>query len=645
MIGTTIANYRIESELGKGAMGVVYKATDLNLDRIVAIKFLSEELCGDPGLVERFRAEAKAQAHLNHANIAMLYTLLTVDKLTVIVMEYVEGETMDQMLRRRGLIPAEEAVPLFRQALLGIGFAHRMGIIHRDIKPNNIMVNKYGVVKVMDFGIAKVLGGARLTQTGATMGTPFYMSPEQISDKPVDIRSDIYSLGITLYELLTAHLPFEDGSWFQIWSNHLNTPPPPPTRHYPYIPRGIEQCVLKAVEKSPDARFQTVEEFGSALEHPEGIEQWLAAHTAHLAPAILHTGGTAPPSGPNLFGATSFGTTPPPGTNPPVPVPGTNPPVSLPGANTRQPGTALGDQPTLPPTAAVAATPPVATLPPRKNGALLMIAGIAAILLVSVGLGGYALFKWNPDLMRKLTGIGGSLPAAPMATPAREGSTPPEAANPVPPTTSPAVTASPAEAEPSAATGPPAGTSSSPAPTGDISLTPLKTPGDNSAAPVVAEFGGDRKEITVGQSATLHWSISQGAKSIRIEPGFDQLKEHGQVEVSPAQTTKYVLTAESPGGKLQRSFEVRVDPGIVDFDAIPCTNGTYHMWLLRWTVKGASSISVEPGIGAAPMGPSGYRIVAPDTSYVLKAYTPGGWSEKHVTVTNAPAAGLPCLAQ
>lgn len=282
MIGRQIANYRIDTKLGEGGMGVVYKAMDLDLERAVAIKVLSAELTGDAALLERFRGEAKAQAHLNHANIASLYSLLTIDGHTSIVMEYLEGETLDQILQRRGLIPWQEAVPWFQQALLGIGFAHHNGIVHRDIKPSNIMVNRYGVVKVMDFGIAKMLGGRRLTKTGTQVGTVAYMSPEQVRDQPVDVRSDIYSLGVTLYELLTAHLPFESDSDFQVMSDHVNTPPPPPSRHYPYIPEGIQQCVLKALEKDPDRRYQSVEEFAAALGRSEqpvagGLSQTVAA--------------------------------------------------------------------------------------------------------------------------------------------------------------------------------------------------------------------------------------------------------------------------------------------------------------------------------------------------------------------------------
>jgi serine/threonine-protein kinase len=303
MIGTQIGNYQVVEKIGEGGMGVVYRGVDVTLDRPVAIKVLSQELVGTPALVERFRAEARAQANLNHTNIATLYTFMQVDGVCVMVMELLEGETFDQIIRRRGVIPAEEAVPLFRQALMGIGFAHRMGIVHRDIKPSNIMLTKSGIVKVMDFGIAKVLGGQRLTRTGTRMGTVAYMSPEQIRNMPVDIRSDIYSLGATLYEMFTAHLPFESESDFQVMSDHVNTMPPPPTRYYPYIAPGFEQCVLKALAKNPDQRFQTVEEFGAGLEHPLGLPGYV--------PAVVVQGGWNPPGAP---AQQPGGWTPPPAT-------------------------------------------------------------------------------------------------------------------------------------------------------------------------------------------------------------------------------------------------------------------------------------------------------------------------------------------
>lgn len=299
MIGKQIASYRIVEKLGEGGMGVVYKAVDESLDRTVAIKALSPELSRDTELVARFRTEAKAQAHLNHTNIATLYSFLAQENDCFMVMEFVEGESLDQMIHRRGPIPYDEAIPLFKQALLGIGFAHRMGIIHRDIKPGNVMVSRSGIVKVMDFGIAKVIGGRRLTRTGTQMGTVYYMSPEQIRGAVLDIRSDIYALGVMLYEMLTGHLPFEGETDFQIMSDHVNTPPPPPSRFYPYVPKGVENAVLKALEKDPNDRFQSVEEFGAALEHPEAFAAAIppaVAAAARLRPTVIEGGAAAAPA-------------------------------------------------------------------------------------------------------------------------------------------------------------------------------------------------------------------------------------------------------------------------------------------------------------------------------------------------------------
>ncbi|MBV9759176.1 MAG: protein kinase [Acidobacteriaceae bacterium] len=286
MIGATIDGYLIQEKLGEGGMGTVYRALEVNLERLVAIKVLNADLAHDASIAERFRAEARAQANLNHANIATLYNFLISQNSAMMVMEYVDGESFQQMVDRRGPIPAQEIIPLFRQALLGLGAAHRQGIVHRDIKPSNIMLNKAGIVKVMDFGIAKALGANRgLTRTGIQVGTVFYMSPEQVKGERVDIRSDIYALGVTLYEMLTAHVPFSANSDFQVLTDHVNTAPPLPTRFYPYIPKGIENIVLKALEKHPDDRFQTVEEFGAALEHPQAWEGYVPKLSA-VAPPV-----------------------------------------------------------------------------------------------------------------------------------------------------------------------------------------------------------------------------------------------------------------------------------------------------------------------------------------------------------------------
>ncbi len=375
-------------------MGVVYKAVDTGLDRMVAMKVLNPDLSKNPDLVERFRAEARAQANLNHTNLATLYAFMVHQGTAIMVMEFVEGETFAQMIRRRGPIPEVEAVPLFKQALLGIGYAHRSGIIHRDIKPSNLMLNKNGLVKVMDFGIAKVLGAQSMTRTGAQLGTLAYMSPEQIQNRSVDIRSDIYELGITLYEMLSGHLPFESDSEFQIMQDHVYTAPPPPSKYYPYINKGIEKVILKSLEKNSDMRFQTVEQFGAALEHPDALVYTPSVSASDAVTASV--GGN--PSHPHL----SVSAVPPPrpstgsGAAPPaapiqIPSPLTPPPV--PGFEPAMiptrvaPQTIAPAQPQFP-----APTGPTAGGVQKKW----IIWGVCAVLLLLFVVGAYQVLSPTP---------------------------------------------------------------------------------------------------------------------------------------------------------------------------------------------------------------------------------------------------------
>lgn len=291
MIGKKIANYQITEKLGEGGMGVVYKGFDTNLGRPVAVKMLTAELAHNPEIVERFRAEARAQANLNHANLAVLYAFLVEDGTAFMVMEFVEGQTFEQMIRARGPIPPETALPLFKQALMGVGAAHRMGIVHRDIKPSNIMMNTAGVVKVMDFGIAKVVGTRGMTRTGMQLGTPAYMAPEQIQNKPIDTRTDIYALGITLYQMLSGQLPFQHESDFETMNSQVAATPPPMQQMFPYAPIQYQNVVMKALEKDPNNRFQTVEAFSAALENPEAVLP------SGIAPTAVAVGAGAAPSG------------------------------------------------------------------------------------------------------------------------------------------------------------------------------------------------------------------------------------------------------------------------------------------------------------------------------------------------------------
>ena len=402
-----IGHYQIIDKLGEGGMGVVYKALDLSLDRYVAIKVLAPEMVANRELMERFHVEAKAQARLSHTNIATLHAFEQVGSTWLIVMEFLDGESFEQMIARRGPIPAEEAVPLFRQALLGIGFAHRAGVIHRDIKPGNIMVTKSGIVKVMDFGIAKVLGGQRLTKTGTRIGTVAYMSPEQIRNQPVDIRSDIYSLGVTLYEVLSAHLPFEGESDFQVMSDHVNTPPPLPTRYYPYIPPGVEKAALEALNKDPDQRFQSCEAFGAALEHPSGVADVRTNLRQTVTPPPSWTPMPAPPAAPAagrggwLDQIKSQATAPKATTPQPLPTTSTPPPIaptqpSWPPApeplmQTTPTWTAPATQ-TPTPTPTPAPTPPMYAPPAQKRSPWLyvtlgVVGGIVGLFIILVAIG------------------------------------------------------------------------------------------------------------------------------------------------------------------------------------------------------------------------------------------------------------------
>src|ERR1700761_8165161 len=267
MIGTQISQYRLLEKLGEGGMGIVYKAMDTMLDRTVAIKLISTERGASDEILQRFKSEAKVQATLSHPNVATLYSYLVWEGRAVMVMEYIEGETLQQMIARRGPIPSDVAVPLFRQALLGVGAAHRRGIVHRDIKPANIMVNGEGTVKVMDFGIAKVLGVEGKTRTNLRMGTAWYMAPEQVLNRPVDARTDIYALGVTLYEILSGQVPFRADSEYEVLSSHVPRTPELPTEHYPHIPPACVAAVMRALAKEPGQRFASTDEFSAALEH------------------------------------------------------------------------------------------------------------------------------------------------------------------------------------------------------------------------------------------------------------------------------------------------------------------------------------------------------------------------------------------
>ena len=271
MIGETIEHYRILEVVGRGGMGIVYKALDVNLDRTVAVKVISAEMRDDPQFVERFRHEARIQAALNHPNIAMLFDYFVWNSSPVAVMELIEGETLQHKLQRSGPIPAHLAIPIAIQALRGVAAGHRRGIIHRDLKPANLMITDEGMVKVTDFGIAKIQTSTGLTQVSTRVGSSPYMSPEQILGRPVDARTDIYAMGVTLYELLCGRPPFQAKTSFEIESAHVSDMPLPPIAYNAQIPRAAVDAVMRALAKNPNDRFATADEFIQALPDLQGV--------------------------------------------------------------------------------------------------------------------------------------------------------------------------------------------------------------------------------------------------------------------------------------------------------------------------------------------------------------------------------------
>jgi serine/threonine-protein kinase len=264
MVGQTVGKYRVESRLGRGGMGTVYRAVDETLGRDVAIKCLNPEI-GEPELLKRFRAEAVTLARLNHPNIATLFELATHDGQLLMVMEFVRGETFDRVLQREGPMPVGRAAQLCAQVLDALEHAHRSGVVHRDLKPANLMLTESGLVKVMDFGLARMVGTEHLTNDGYMVGTPAYMSPEQVLGRDIDGRADIYAIGVVLFRLLTAELPFKADSGVAMVHRQLNDPPTPVRQVRGELSETCEAILLRALSKSADDRFQSADEFRTAL--------------------------------------------------------------------------------------------------------------------------------------------------------------------------------------------------------------------------------------------------------------------------------------------------------------------------------------------------------------------------------------------
>ncbi len=261
MVGAIVGNYKIISKLGEGGMGVVYKALDLKLERFVALKILNAQTAQSAQFVERFKREARNQAKLNHPNIVPVYGFIDEQGYLGIAMEYVDGETVEQIIDRKGSLELGEALDILQQILRGVAYAHQKGFIHRDIKPSNVMMDSDGVAKIMDFGISKSMYEKGITKTGTKIGTLLYMSPEQINAEEPTRQSDIYSIGITFYEMLSGLTPFESGTEFEIMQGHLKKAAPKLATTIPGLPPMIDKIIAKSLEKDQTKRFGSCDDF------------------------------------------------------------------------------------------------------------------------------------------------------------------------------------------------------------------------------------------------------------------------------------------------------------------------------------------------------------------------------------------------
>ncbi len=286
-IGKIVGNCRIERKIGEGGCGSVYRSVDLMLERPVAVKVLHGGLAARRDVSERFRSEAHTLARLSHPNVATLYSFHREEDTYLMVMEFVEGKTFDELIREHGYLSQERAIPLFCQALDGIHHAHQAGVIHRDLKGSNVMRNAQGVVKVMDFGIARALWSPELTQADHPLGTPEYMSPEQVGAEEIDARADIYSLGVLLFKMLTGRLPFTGDSPYDIMRAQVDQLPPSVRDHVPEIAPAVDEVILRALAKDRSERFESAGALRCALEEAYGKGDDSAFTPATPSPAPL----------------------------------------------------------------------------------------------------------------------------------------------------------------------------------------------------------------------------------------------------------------------------------------------------------------------------------------------------------------------
>ena len=387
-VGQTLGGrYTIEAMLGQGGMSAVYRGTDPNLRRTVAIKLIHAHLTGDPEFVRRFEAEAAAVAQLRHPHIIQVYDFNHDGDTYFMVLEFVPGETLHSRLAKLAAqhqrMPANELIPIAASVAEAIDYAHQRGLIHRDIKPANVMINPQGQAVLMDFGIAKIMGSAAHTATGTVVGTAQYISPEQVRGQRPTERSDIYSLGVTMFEMAAGKPPFDGDSAMSIMLKHVNEPVPDLRALSPGVPPGLVAVIERTLAKEPADRYQTAGELAAAL------RQSGSAPVAYASATVIEPMPSGPPAGATVMEPApgTQGSSPAPAYQPPPVAPPVQPPqqpLAQPPQQppVQQPPPFTGYQPAQGGQSAAAASPPARRSPPVG-----LLIGVPLVLIVCIVLG------------------------------------------------------------------------------------------------------------------------------------------------------------------------------------------------------------------------------------------------------------------
>jgi eukaryotic-like serine/threonine-protein kinase len=419
-IGERVGDYEIVAILGSGGMGEVYKVRSVISDRMEAMKVLLPNLGSDTALADRFLREIKVQAALDHPNIARMNSAQQVGNQLVMLMEYVEGSTIDEQLHK-GPLELSESLHCTAQVLDALAYAHARGVVHRDIKPANIMITPSGVVKLMDFGIARMQADRQLTKTGTTVGSLYYMSPEQINGGQPDPRSDLYSLGVTLYEMVTGRRPFVGDSDYSIMAAHLQNKPVAPMEIIAGVPLDLNDIIMMAIAKDPERRFQKAEAFRAALGNfagSMGVTLGALPEAAKMTPTAPPPRAAAPTLPPT---ATGISVPPPPRAPtfvpaPPLPATVVQPPA--PPVFQAQPGPA--------PVMQAEPVPPAQRKSGSRRGLYMALGSVATLLVLA------AAIIEGPKLLQSSANSAAPQVAAPVENKAVESTAAPAAPSPQP---------------------------------------------------------------------------------------------------------------------------------------------------------------------------------------------------------------------